>query len=115
MTANEGRRRGGVSFLSYCIWFTFFSFEQGNYFFIDDGPLFESMEHVIDYYSRMQDGLPTVLQSPVPPRPKPPLPEFPRHGVCQNPKKSGNKFIKCIKVTTVMDVWLVSAQHTQIK
>lgn len=39
------------------------------------------MEHVIDYYSRMQDGLPTVLKKPIPPRPKPPVPDFPRHGV----------------------------------
>ncbi|KAK6619535.1 hypothetical protein RUM43_012292 [Polyplax serrata] len=51
------------------------------YYFIDDGPLLESLEHVIDYYSRMQDGLPTVLQIPVPPKPKPPVPEFPRHGL----------------------------------
>ena len=59
----------------------FFFFFQNGYYFIDDGPLLESLEHVIDYYSRMQDGLPTVLQIPVPPKPKPPVPEFPRHGV----------------------------------
>lgn len=54
---------------------------ENGYYFIDDGPLLESLEHVIDYYSRMQDGLPTVLQIPVPPKPKPPVPEFPRHGL----------------------------------
>ncbi|KAL0268767.1 UNVERIFIED_CONTAM: hypothetical protein PYX00_010583 [Menopon gallinae] len=54
---------------------------ENGFYFIDDGPLLDSLEHVIDHYSRMQDGLPTVLQIPIPPKPKPPVPEFPRHGL----------------------------------
>ncbi|XP_067008964.1 tyrosine-protein kinase Shark [Anabrus simplex] len=50
---------------------------EGSYYFIDDGPYLDSMEHVIEHYSTMSDGLPTTLQFPVPPRPKPPVPEMP--------------------------------------
>ncbi|UJR08250.1 hypothetical protein I4U23_012523 [Adineta vaga] len=30
-------------------------------FYIDDGPYFESLEHLIDHYCRIPDGLPTIL------------------------------------------------------
>jgi tyrosine-protein kinase len=30
-------------------------------FYIDDGPYFDSLEHLIDHYCRIQDGLPTTL------------------------------------------------------
>ena len=30
-------------------------------YFIDDGPYFESLEHLIDHYCRITDGLPTTL------------------------------------------------------
>ena len=50
---------------------------QGDYFFIDDGPYLDSLEYVIEHYSLMSDGLPTTLQFPVPPMPKPPVPEMP--------------------------------------
>lgn len=30
-------------------------------FYIDDGPFFESLEHLIDHYCRIPDGLPTTL------------------------------------------------------
>ncbi|XP_021915716.1 tyrosine-protein kinase shark isoform X1 [Zootermopsis nevadensis] len=50
---------------------------QGDYFFIDDGPYLDSLEHVIEHYSLLSDGLPTTLQVPVPPMPKPPVPEMP--------------------------------------
>lgn len=48
---------------------------QGMYLFIDDGPFLESLEQIIEYYSFIPDGLPTVLKVPVPPKPKPPVPE----------------------------------------
>lgn len=50
--------------------------EQGKHLFIDNGPLLNSLEHIVEYYSFISDGLPTVLQYPVPPQPKPPVPEF---------------------------------------
>ncbi|XP_017782286.1 PREDICTED: tyrosine-protein kinase shark [Nicrophorus vespilloides] len=48
---------------------------EGTYHFIDDGPYLESLEHLVDHYSRLAYGLPTILQFPVRPTPKPPLPE----------------------------------------
>ncbi|KAI5712841.1 hypothetical protein M8J75_011667 [Diaphorina citri] len=51
--------------------------KQGDFYFIDDGPYLDSLEHVIDHYIACPDGLPTTLQVPVPPLPKPPLPELP--------------------------------------
>lgn len=47
---------------------------EGQYYYIDDGPLLDSLEQVVEHYSLMPDGLPTTLQLPIPPRPKPPLP-----------------------------------------
>jgi tyrosine-protein kinase len=32
-----------------------------NTFYIDDGPYFDSLEHLIDHYCRIPDGLPTTL------------------------------------------------------
>lgn len=58
---------------------TIFYILQGEYYFIDNGPFLESLEHVVDHYSTMSDGLPTHLQTPVPPKPKPPVPEMPRN------------------------------------
>jgi tyrosine-protein kinase len=43
----------------------FFNFEiirlNETSFYIDDGPYFDSLEHLIDHYCRIRDGLPTVL------------------------------------------------------
>ena len=43
----------------------FFNFEIARLnettFYIDDGPYFESLEHLIDHYCRIPDGLPTIL------------------------------------------------------
>lgn len=36
-------------------------------FFIDDGPYFNSLEHLVDYYSSCADGLPAPLSNPVSP------------------------------------------------
>ncbi|KAL3289653.1 hypothetical protein HHI36_023062 [Cryptolaemus montrouzieri] len=57
---------------------TFFNFiinREGKYMFIDDGPFLESLEHIVEYYSFISDGLPTVLKTPVPPKPKPQVPD----------------------------------------
>lgn len=43
------------------------------WFYIDDGPLFETLPHVIDHYSRCADGLPVLLQMAVPPDGNPPI------------------------------------------
>ncbi|CAG9816444.1 unnamed protein product [Phaedon cochleariae] len=60
---------------------------KDGYLFIDDGPYLESLEHIVEHYSLMPDGLPTVLQIPVPPKPKPPVPEF---STMPKPKKRTN-------------------------
>lgn len=49
---------------------------EGNYLYIDEGPYLDSLEHVVEYYSSMADGLPTVLRNGVKPKPKPPVPAF---------------------------------------
>lgn len=43
------------------------------WFYIDDGPLFETLPHVIDHYSRCADGLPVLLKMAVPPDGNPPV------------------------------------------
>lgn len=49
------------------------------WFYIDDGPLFETLPHLVDHYMQYADGLPTLLRFPVPSaenrkRPLPPTP-----------------------------------------
>ncbi|XP_015921309.1 tyrosine-protein kinase HTK16 isoform X2 [Parasteatoda tepidariorum] len=47
-----------------------FNYEIQNkdkFYFIDDGPYLESLDHVVDYYRRIPDGLPTNLVCAVPP------------------------------------------------
>jgi len=63
-----------------CFLLTFFCL-QGEFMFIDNGPYLNSLEHVIEHYSLMSDGLPTTLQHAVPPRPRPPVPDIPPQGV----------------------------------
>ena len=53
-----------------------FSF-QYELFHIDEGPLFSSVEHLIDHYVRFPDGLPCQLIKPVPP-PNPFVGELPK-------------------------------------
>lgn len=45
--------------------------------FIDNGPYLASLEHVIEHYRCMPDGLPGPLVHPIPPEPSPPVPEMP--------------------------------------
>lgn len=50
------------------------SFVQSDrWFYIDDGPLFETLPHVIDHYSRCADGLPVLLKMALPPDGNPPI------------------------------------------
>lgn len=75
-----------LTLLNETVFFNYIIQQQGKYLFIDDGPYLESLEHIIEYYSFISDGLPTTLRNPVPPEPKPPVPEF---STMPKPKKKG--------------------------
>ena len=47
--------------------------QSDRWFYIDDGPLFETLPHVIDHYSRCADGLPVLLKMALPPDGNPPV------------------------------------------
>ncbi|XP_011505874.1 PREDICTED: tyrosine-protein kinase shark [Ceratosolen solmsi marchali] len=51
--------------------------KRRNFLFIDNGPYLPSLEHVIEHYRCMPDGLPGPLIHPIVPVPKPPIPEMP--------------------------------------
>ncbi|CAH0383280.1 unnamed protein product [Bemisia tabaci] len=53
--------------------------KQGDFWFIDNGPYLDSLEHVIEHYSKFSDGLQMLLTRPIPPAPKPPVPSFPQN------------------------------------
>jgi serine/threonine protein kinase len=38
---------------------------SGKHYFIDDGPYFRSLAHLIEHYSKYEDGLPGVLTKPI--------------------------------------------------
>ena len=38
---------------------------QTKYFFIDDGPYFKSLEHLVEHYTKYEDGLPGLLTRPI--------------------------------------------------
>lgn len=65
-----------LTLLNENVFFNYIIQQQGKYLFIDNGPYLESLEHIVEYYSFISDGLPTTLRVPVPPEPKPPVPEF---------------------------------------
>lgn len=44
--------------------------------YIDDGPYWPSLEHLIAHFMRFSYGLPVSLKYPVPPQPKPEVPSF---------------------------------------
>ncbi|KAJ3639318.1 hypothetical protein Zmor_002683 [Zophobas morio] len=76
-----------LTLISENLFYNYIIRKQDDYLFIDNGPYLESLEHIVEYYSFIPDGLPTVLQTPVPPKPKPPLPEF--STIPRQKKKSG--------------------------
>uniref|UniRef100_A0A182K3X2 SH2 domain-containing protein n=1 Tax=Anopheles christyi TaxID=43041 RepID=A0A182K3X2_9DIPT len=49
---------------------------QQDWLYIDEGPYMNSLEHLIEHYTRFSDGLPINLRFPVMPGPKPPIPAF---------------------------------------
>uniref|UniRef100_A0A182LYW1 Tyrosine-protein kinase n=1 Tax=Anopheles culicifacies TaxID=139723 RepID=A0A182LYW1_9DIPT len=49
---------------------------QQDWLYIDEGPFMNSLEHLIEHYTRFSDGLPINLRFPVTPGPKPPIPAF---------------------------------------
>ncbi|XP_051153972.1 tyrosine-protein kinase Shark [Leptopilina boulardi] len=51
--------------------------KKGEFLFIDNGPYLSSLEHVVEYYRSIPDGLPCPLHNPMKPGPKPPIPEMP--------------------------------------
>lgn len=72
----SNRNKGQVlTVLNDNVFFNFIISRQGKYLFIDDGPFLESLQHIVEYYSFISDGLPTVLRTPVPPKPKPQVPD----------------------------------------
>jgi hypothetical protein len=62
-------RYSSKSFINYALTLyndnEFFNFEivciNDTTYYIDDGPYFDSLEHLIDHYCRIPDGLPTTL------------------------------------------------------
>uniref|UniRef100_A0A182Y9N5 Tyrosine-protein kinase n=1 Tax=Anopheles stephensi TaxID=30069 RepID=A0A182Y9N5_ANOST len=49
---------------------------QQEWLYIDEGPYMNSLEHLIEHYTRFSDGLPINLRFPVTPGPKPPIPAW---------------------------------------
>nr|XP_023011700.1 tyrosine-protein kinase shark [Leptinotarsa decemlineata] len=70
------------------IFYNYIIHNENGFLFIDDGPYLDSVEHIVEHYSMMPDGLPTVLRAPVPPKPKPPVPEF---STMPKPKQKNQK------------------------
>lgn len=51
--------------------------KKNEYLFIDNGPYLSSLEHVVEHYKCMPDGLPGPLIHAIPPDPRPPVPDMP--------------------------------------
>ncbi|XP_021192445.3 tyrosine-protein kinase Shark isoform X2 [Helicoverpa armigera] len=80
--------------------------KEANWLFIDDGPYLESLERLIEHYSTVPDGLPTRLTTPVPPKPKPPLPEFstmPRTKKLASSRATVNQSLSLVKHDILSD------------
>lgn len=41
--------------------------QQQRFYFIDDGPYFRSLSHLIEHYTKYEDGLPGILTKPIHP------------------------------------------------
>ena len=41
------------------------NYQADRWFYIDDGPLFETLPHLVDHYLQYADGLPCVIKIPV--------------------------------------------------
>ncbi|KAH0564657.1 tyrosine-protein kinase Shark isoform X2 [Cotesia glomerata] len=77
--------------------------KKGKYLFIDDGPYLDSLEHVVEHYRCMPDGLRGPLVYPIPPKPRPPIPEMPpsifNPNTLTKRKGSGPRSLPAIPVT----------------
>ncbi|XP_066603271.1 tyrosine-protein kinase Shark [Prorops nasuta] len=51
--------------------------KKSEFLYIDNGPYLSSLEHVVEHYQTIPDGLPGPLLHPIPPDPRPPVPEMP--------------------------------------
>ncbi|XP_015126879.1 tyrosine-protein kinase Shark [Diachasma alloeum] len=73
-------RRGGTYVLTVSYHGQDYHFQiqkKNEYLFIDNGPYLASLEHVVEHYRCMPDGLPGPLVHPIPPDPRPPVPDMP--------------------------------------
>lgn len=66
----QSQKKKATYVLSMCYEKAFYHFEietRGIYVFLDAGPYMQSLEHLVDHYTRFSDGLPCPLVSPVSP------------------------------------------------
>lgn len=75
------------------------SLQADRWYYIDDGPLFETLPHLVDHYIKHMDGLPVLLMEPIPPthnvRPPvsvpPPRQALPTVPVSSKPSPAGGR------------------------
>ncbi|XP_011302292.1 tyrosine-protein kinase shark isoform X2 [Fopius arisanus] len=73
-------RRGGTYVLTVMYHRQDYHFQiqkRNDYLFIDNGPYLASLEHVVEHYRCMPDGLPGPLVTPIRPEKPPPVPDMP--------------------------------------
>lgn len=73
-------RHNGTHVLTVTYHRQFYHFQiknKADFLYIDNGPYLSSLEHVIEYYRNMPDGLPGPLIHSIAPVPRPPLPDMP--------------------------------------
>ncbi|XP_070538021.1 tyrosine-protein kinase HTK16-like [Ptychodera flava] len=77
------KNKAGAYVLTMCMYKNIFNFEisqHDRWYVIDDGSYFDTLEHLVEHYTRYDDGLPGKLGQPVTPavppatKPKPPPP-----------------------------------------
>ncbi|XP_038070624.1 tyrosine-protein kinase HTK16-like [Patiria miniata] len=82
----------GIYVLSMAANGSIYNFEinkKGDSFFIDDGPYFDTIEHLVDHYMHYDDGLPMRLLQPIsqygpPANQYPAVPDHPPRGAVRN-------------------------------
>lgn len=58
------------------LFYNILSIFQSKFLYIDDGPYWPSLEHLVAHFMRFSYGLPVSLKYAVPPQPKPEVPSF---------------------------------------
>ncbi|XP_006819141.1 tyrosine-protein kinase HTK16-like [Saccoglossus kowalevskii] len=64
------KNKGGIPVLTMCMFKIIYNFEivhKDDMYYIDDGPLFQTLENLVEHYTRYDDGLPGMLGQPVSP------------------------------------------------